>query len=153
MARKLKTFAIHTLIGSGFTQTEARADALAKAEHALEATSQGPKAIVFRGEVWLVIPDAHGTWGYARIQHQTHRGYRFLGHNAPTCEEAERLARQHLAQWTHRTDDLDLESAEIIEEPDDRHEHIRWARWQHRYALARSDGADDTRAREIADAA
>ena len=152
MSRKMKTFAIHTLIGSGFTQAEARADALLKATHALEQASEGPFVLSFRGDVWLCSPDGAGVWSYSRVEGQTARGHRIFGSGYSSLNECAQAARLHLAQYTY-AGGMDESSGDIIIDQNDRRNHISWVGWQDRYSVARDAGNDDESARRIADAA
>lgn len=127
--------------GYGNNATEARENALYKAEHALWPSETSPKVISWRGHMIVVYRMPNGDWSYD-IQHETTPPATAFGYSSR--ESAEGAARHHLAQigW----DGLETTS-KIITNQEDQRDFTSWARWQMEYAAAKDRGLTDEQAR------
>jgi hypothetical protein len=133
--------------GEGRNITEAKRDAGAKIEHALSG-DYCPTIIQAHGEAVLIYREPKFGWTYLPIHPDTQgRLWRNVS-NEWTRDEAERRARQHLAQIIFSHDGPD--GSEVICNKNDREEHKRWAAWQRLYKKWRDTGASDQVAHENA---
>jgi hypothetical protein len=138
---------LYGITGFGSTRAEAKAAAEARITAALDGHDiptmlRFPMAIV-----GLVYRDLWG-WQYSIMTDQMQRGY-VVHTNAQTAQEAERMLRRHVAQnLLFQVEDHGLS---VMQDAQDRADHVRYVDWQECYRAAAKKGYDDADARRIAD--
>jgi hypothetical protein len=131
--------------GAGRTLKEGKAAAAKQLQSFVNEAANGP-AVVMIDSVAAVISRTRESWQYQLIGRGftpqcCHPGYRTKG-------QAERSARLHVAQIICEIPDNPR--MDLIQNGDDRAEHMSWFLWQCRYRQAVEKGLGDEKAREFA---
>lgn len=143
--------------GSGKNLTEAKRNAGAKIERALEGT-YWPSVISFKGWLAFIYRDPVSGWWYQLLSPEEQRNFaikatRIHGTtNYDEFEDAVRHARSHLAQCLiDPSDTMTYEHTnEVILNDADRKEHAYQCNWQLCYRTWSNLGKDDNECREHA---
>ena len=132
--------------GEGRTLTEAKRDAGAKIERAMTG-SYTPKFIQAHSKAVLIHREPDG-WYYSPINNLDATERLCTVGTYDTQKEAERGARQHLAQLIFTLDGPD--GSEVIQNKANLAEHKSWTEYQHLYRAWRDMGIDENLAHEKA---
>lgn len=132
--------------GEGRNVTEAKRDAGAKIENALTGNYTPQLIRGSTSEAVLIFREPSG-WYYSPIHADSTGRVCTIG-SYDTQKEAERKARQHLAQNIFTLDGLD--GSEVILDKADKREHATWIEYQRLYKAWRDTGLADQQAHEKA---
>ena len=134
------------------------AEAKAKVEETISAKLTGtyhPVLIRTMGYTVIIWRQPESGWtyrildDYGRVPETDRDVIHGITFSPDDRDATERRARRHLAQMIYDHKKGVTGEAIILNEADKR-EHLSWVKWQNAYAAAKSRGADDELAREIA---